>query len=762
MHGWLRQIMGVALTALSFAAVGCAESVYPGEHWETREPAEVGLDADQLARVAEFVGGRGCIVRHGCMVYTWGDAAERGDVASAAKPIYAHFIVRAEESGLIPSFDQPVCEIEPRLADLNADLGHKDREITWRHMAHQTSCYGVRERPGEAFDYNDWHMALLWDTLFLKVYGSSWERVDDEVLHPLLTDVLQCEDDPTFMAFGEDRAGRLGISPRDFARFGLLYLREGLWRETRLLSAEHARMSVTDPVPAEIPQSAGEEAAMIPDQRSMGSRNIPDNQCDHLGSYSWLWWINGVDRDGRRHWPNAPTDSFGAFGHGGPRAMVVFPELDLIISWNDAAIDSTDKENQALGMLVAAVRDTPVTTIEAGPATPRIAVAAAAAPGVRADPERPGCVLRADGGPLFLCGPGDPEDFLYRGALRPDGTRDGDQLALIEKLKGTGANCIYIQAVRSHGGDGDETHNPFVDHDPAKGLSEPVLAQWDAWLSAMDEAGVVAYLFVYDDSARIWNAGDEVGAEERAFLHGLVDRLERHPNLIWCVAEEALEVFSPERVRRIAREIKEADDFDHPVAVHLNHGLDFGEFADDPSIDQFAVQYNVPTAEELHAGLVQAWRETEGRYSLNMSECADHGTGFEMRRRNWACAMAGAYSMVLGMDIAGTDPADLAACGVLVRFMETIDPRGMAPHDELAAGSAEYVLADPGKRGLAYASNAEGPIGIDGMSEGRYDLTWLDCVTGVTVEQHGIGGGPWTRPEGIGAEVVVHAVRADM
>ncbi|MBM3335182.1 hypothetical protein FJY63_11020, partial [Candidatus Sumerlaeota bacterium] len=76
-----------------------------------------------------------------------------------------------------------------------------------------------------------------------------------------------------------------------------------------------------------------------------------------LGSYSWLWWTNGVDRDGKHHWPDVPLDAFGAFGHGGIRAMVVIPSLDLIISWNDAAINDRDKENEGLGLLVQSALD---------------------------------------------------------------------------------------------------------------------------------------------------------------------------------------------------------------------------------------------------------------------------------------------------------------------------------------------------------------------------------------------------------------------
>ncbi len=42
--------------------------------------------------------------------------------------------------------------------------------------------------------------------------------------------------------------------------------------------------------------------------------------------------------------------------------------------------------------------------------------------------------------PLFLCGPGDPEDFLYR----------TDQQAFIDRLVANGGNTAYVQVVRSH------------------------------------------------------------------------------------------------------------------------------------------------------------------------------------------------------------------------------------------------------------------------------------------------------------------------
>ena len=92
------------LVALAVGEIAMAQvPVYPGSTWAEKAPAEVGMDAAKLDAVRAHVGGRGCVVRHGYMVYTWGDASQRGDVASAAKPWYSHFLFRAVEEGKIAS-----------------------------------------------------------------------------------------------------------------------------------------------------------------------------------------------------------------------------------------------------------------------------------------------------------------------------------------------------------------------------------------------------------------------------------------------------------------------------------------------------------------------------------------------------------------------------------------------------------------------------------------------------------------------------------
>lgn len=356
MRHWLsKSVMGLLVCVCATA------QVYPGKTWEVSTPDNEGLDANALDAFAEFMGGRGCVVRHGRLAYTWGDVTKPDDVASAVKPWFTHFLFVAVETGRLTSVDERAARYAPCLAVLNPQLGHKDRNITFRHFANQTSCYGVSESPGTAFDYNDWQMALFVDTLFLGVYTTTYAHLDEEVLHHRLTDLLECEDSPTFFAFRrEERAGRLAISPRDFARFGWLYLNLGRWKDKTLISQAHVELATRTPLPAALPRTAGVAAEMCPGQRSLGSEKVPDNQTEHFGSYSWLWWVNGVDAEGHRHWPDAPADTFAALGHrNGMRGMAVMPSLGLVAAWNDTRLgelsDDTNPLNEGFRRLVASV-----------------------------------------------------------------------------------------------------------------------------------------------------------------------------------------------------------------------------------------------------------------------------------------------------------------------------------------------------------------------------------------------------------------------
>lgn len=310
------------------------DGAYPCKEWSFMAPEEAGLSVDKLEQLQRLVQGRGCVVRHGCMVYTWGDPARSGDIASAFKPVLSTLLLFAVQEGRIGSVDDNVADFEPALKELNAG---KDSGITWRHLGSQTSGYGLAEGPGEAYSYNDYALALYSDVLLLKVFNGDRTKV----LKETLGDVLGFQDPYTFEAFGpEDRPGRMAISARDMARFGLFYLRGGRWQGRQVLREDLIKMALSSPIPADMPQTCRKDADMLPNQRSIGGTKYITTIGP--GCYSFNWWLNGLDLEGRRLWVDAPMDTYMASGHGSKRALWVIPSLDLIVCWNDAVIDDHD------------------------------------------------------------------------------------------------------------------------------------------------------------------------------------------------------------------------------------------------------------------------------------------------------------------------------------------------------------------------------------------------------------------------------------
>jgi CubicO group peptidase (beta-lactamase class C family) len=331
----IRHLTFCGFLAALTPSLAAIQPVFPGEHWDVRQPESLGLSKAKLDAMREIIGGRGCVVRYGYLAYTWGDPAKSADVASAVKPVISTLLLFAVQEGKVASVDSAVSEFEPRLKTLNQG---KDASITWHHFASQTSGYGLAERPGQAYAYNDLALALYYDTLTQKVFGTNGA----ELLRVRLAEPLQFEDHYTFSPFKHaDRDGRLAISSRDFARFGLLYLRGGKWRDKQLLPTNLIQMAISSPVSARTPTSSGQEADMLPGQRTLGgTRNITSVG---PGFYSFNWWLNGTNSAGQRLFRFAPPDAYAAAGHGGIRVLFIVPSLELIVCWNDAQIQDHDE-----------------------------------------------------------------------------------------------------------------------------------------------------------------------------------------------------------------------------------------------------------------------------------------------------------------------------------------------------------------------------------------------------------------------------------
>jgi len=353
--------------------------------------------------------------------------------------------------------------------------------------------------------------------------------------------------------------------------------------------------------------------------------------------------------------------------------------------------------------------------------------------------------------PFFMCGAGEPEEFLYT-----EGTSYVQANDVINKISGTGANAVYFQLIRT-GGDirsgQPDKQDPFVGS--SCDANTNLIGQWKSkWFNKMDQLGITMYIFFYDD-------GVSKCKNEESFFRDVVNQLEGYKNLIWVVAEEYSEGLSTSDVNRIAGWIRKYDDNNHPVGNHQLQGTSF----DTPELDTFAIQYN---SSGIHSAMVSAFNKSSGRYNIVMSESkASFGMGTDqLRRFHWGIVMGGAYITELDWWYHGStgrtpSTAKLQNCGNIVRFMEQTTFNEMSPNDSLRSGDTDYVLANPGSSYIAYTDSYSSGIGLQGLQGGSYNFLWYDIINNRYTTQNNVnvssGTQKWSRPSGItGNEVVVY------
>ncbi|HUP47340.1 MAG TPA: serine hydrolase [Thermoanaerobaculia bacterium] len=279
----------------------------------------------------------GIVVRHGYLVAEWGDPHRVDNTFSVTKSFLSTVVGLAAGRKLIGSVHDPVAEaVGPvvvageRMAVVDLFESEHARRITWDHLLRQTSDWKgtlwgkpdwadrpaqdlaaemARERhePGSVYEYNDTRVNLL-ALAALQV----WRRPLPAVLRELVMEPIDAS--RTWQWLGYDNSwvildgervqsvsggahwgGGMLISARDQARFGLLTLRNGRWRDRQILSAEWLRMART-PTPAQPP-------------------------------YGFMNFFLNHDR---KLLPSAPADAFAHLG-AGTNAIYVDPVNDLVV-----------------------------------------------------------------------------------------------------------------------------------------------------------------------------------------------------------------------------------------------------------------------------------------------------------------------------------------------------------------------------------------------------------------------------------------------
>lgn len=268
----------------------------------------------------------GIILRKGYIVAQWGDVKRVDMDFSVTKSYLSTVAGLAYDSRLIKSVDDQVSNYVEEKYE-----GEHNSKITWRHLLTQSSDWSGclfdlcdwadrppkqgsiddwKNRkllePGSAFEYNDVRVNLMSYSL-LQV----WRKPLPVVLKEKIMDPIGASStwrwygyensfvnvDGTMMqsvSGGGHHGGGLFINTLDQARFGLLFLRKGKWKNQQLIS---------------------ERWVSAVHQPSAANK-----------SYGFMWWTNQENELG-----NISTDIYYANGFGG-NFIVIDNEHDLVIA----------------------------------------------------------------------------------------------------------------------------------------------------------------------------------------------------------------------------------------------------------------------------------------------------------------------------------------------------------------------------------------------------------------------------------------------
>lgn len=300
---------------------------WPTAEWKTATPETQGMDSAKLMVADAFVRERLpdafslLVVKNGYLIfekyYSFGSPHKIAVVHSVTKSVTSALVGIALEKGHLQSVDQKLIEFFPE--HITADSDPRKNQITIRHLL--TMSAGFRwddrgpsmtnwytgldwikgaiqlpqdNRPGEVFNYNSSSSHILSAILSEATQTSTLDFARANLFEPLGITSAYWHKDPQGYCIG---GFGLGLSARDLARFGFLYLNNGYWNGRSVVPEEWVKESTRMQI----------HAFGHPLYGRFG--------------YGYQWWVKEVD--GCR--------SFRAWGRRG-QYIVVVPELDMVVA----------------------------------------------------------------------------------------------------------------------------------------------------------------------------------------------------------------------------------------------------------------------------------------------------------------------------------------------------------------------------------------------------------------------------------------------
>jgi CubicO group peptidase (beta-lactamase class C family) len=298
-----------------------AASPNPSGPWlEYADPTAAGFDISKL----EAARTQADAMRSGAVI-----AVHRGHVFAAYGAVERNFMAHSVRKSLAGAlYGMAVADrklsMDATLADLGIDdepsltLAEKQARvrdlITARSGVYHGAAYAPSEQdttrpargshpPGTFWFYNNWDFNTL-ETIYQRATGTDvFKAFADRIAKP--TGMQDYSAAGGFLAYepGLSRmpAHTFRISARDLARFGQLFLQEGLWNGKRIVPVEWVRESLT------------------------AHSNIGSGE-----GYGYLWWMQAPGSLPEKYARLRPHAIAIARGTGG-QALFVVPALDLVV-----------------------------------------------------------------------------------------------------------------------------------------------------------------------------------------------------------------------------------------------------------------------------------------------------------------------------------------------------------------------------------------------------------------------------------------------
>jgi CubicO group peptidase (beta-lactamase class C family) len=306
---------------------------------DAAEDYAVNIVAGNIAPGTTVDTGNGMIVRHGKLVHFWGDIDERHDMKSVTKSMGGIMLGIAYDENRVELENKAVTYM-PTFGTPPAENSADAQLITLAQLATHTSGFEkqdgtataftaiIQATPGTQWTYSDAGLNWLADVL-TTVYQQDLALMANQKVWSVLglSGGTSTGDDVRWRVNNQRPATRDGgtLQHRELAsgifanvnamaRVGLLFLRNGDWNGTRVLSQDFVTKVKTP-----LPENAG--LPVVPERQNEQFPNAPTD-------YGILWWTNKS-----KTMPNVPEDAFWAWGLG-EELIVVIPSLDLVIVRN--------------------------------------------------------------------------------------------------------------------------------------------------------------------------------------------------------------------------------------------------------------------------------------------------------------------------------------------------------------------------------------------------------------------------------------------